>query len=442
MHTTLASAMNLLGFGRAPAPKEQACAFFQLLNISGYLTPELLEKACGYLHAAHPFNGSFDNITKALLNQLEQCQANSDNFDVKRFTDTFAKDLELSPGDIAELLMFLHQTAFDRAFGVERDKLRAKPWMDVHRDDLINIAKQFGLVDEIKPEVNLKKLLGAGIMGASSHRVITRIEDFQRMALPTSLSTWALSGKRELSKGLDSDDVMAELAAALGKPETYETRGAGNAERTYLKDITETQMVNFLLSRMIPEQSLETIDSHAEEGHWRATTEQGARDIAPKLVEQIQQQWGQRHTALCLLGVACKLVLPMLPMILPLIINNALGQIDNEPYRFIIVAEQPYGSRMAMQVQRAINAEIKKQGLEITIQVDVCARAVNLENDKVTQVLSSAMAPLMAERYNDARLRYPNSFTRNPKSLLFRDRESFYQQQLQLTTEATTPAVC
>lgn len=417
MHSKLAQALNLLDIGpialknekeeviRHVSPLEHAAALFSYLDLAGYLTPDLLQKAVTYLAAARPFSCP-NEVVLQHLTELIQKTHQGDSFNVNLFFEEFCLPSYFQVDDVIDLIVFLQQTAFDRKFGEERDKLCAKPWFKKHAGLFQNLAMTLGVTTPLPPMH--AAYCGTAIMGAASTRVVTRIDYFNKLSVSCG-EVWALSGKRELSEGLDELSVMEEVARTLNKPVTFIEKGEGPAKRKFLDGITETMMVNCLLQKHCAGKGIALIDSGTEAGHWRVTTAQGAEDIAKIIIQKIQA--------------------------------GELIKEDKQPYRFMVIAEQPYAGRMARQVQRAFNAEIQKKNLVPAIQLEVEGvgpgiSGAELQNDAVLTRLNSDLAALMAERFNDARLRLqtaPGLTLRNAESLMSQPRDATYAKNIALT---------
>ncbi len=416
MPINLARALNALDIGcisllnedgdniRSVLPKEHAITLFSYLDLAGYLSPDLFNKAIDYLSKSKPFDVDNDTICNDFSAAYEAAHKEG-TFDVESlFKNFFGKDY-FKVNDIVDLIVFLQQTAFDRKFGVERDKLQAKSWLEKHGEFFRELATSLGVVTALPPRH--KTYCGTAIMGAASARVKKRIEYFKSLSQDCG-EVWALSGNRELSKGLDEEDVMDAVATAAEKPILFVTKGEGLAARDYLDHVTETMMVNYLLLSMNVRQKIAVIDSKAEEGHWRVTTAQGAKDIAKILVQKIK--------------------------------NKEMVASEDGIYRFMIIAEQPYAGRMAKQVQRAFSIQIASEGLSelITIKVEGVGPGIKEEDLSKIEVLTrinSDLGALMAERYTDARSNLlqedPNLTLRDSKILMFSTRDEHYRELTQ-----------
>jgi len=186
-------------------PKAHATALFTYLDLAGYLSPEILEKAARYLSAARPFSCDVEVVIAHLKTA---CVHRDEEFNVEKFFDIFCNTPYFEVEDIIDLIVFLQQTAFDRAFGQERDRLAETPFLEKHKELFKKLALEMGIVTALPP--TQPSYCGTGIMGAASYRVQKRIEYFKSLTVDYG-QAWALSGSRELSKGLDSEEVMIKV---------------------------------------------------------------------------------------------------------------------------------------------------------------------------------------------------------------------------------------
>ena len=406
MNPNLASAFNKLRFNETPSnAKQRVAALFEYFHLAGYLSPVLITKAVNYLSQEHPFSVDNDVVIKDLLKALEDA-GSPEKMDITIFLDEFAKQDYFKTEDIIDLIVFLQQTAFDRRFGEERDLLKGKPWMVAYAQKFMTAATQFDVVTEHTPK--FKMYLGVGIMGAATFRVKTRLDYFKKLTIDYERA-WALTGSRELSKGLDEEHEMKMIAEELDIPYKFKTKNTGNVSREYL-DITETQMVNYFIELMCPGTKIGVVDSKEQSGHWRATTSQSAINIAEHIINGLMQ-------------------------------DRDASSSSNNVYHFMIIAEQPYSKRMAMQVQRAFNKVIKEHDLDSQITVEGCGQGISekvvenpSENVSMLARINSALGALMAECYNDARIQHPEIAVRSPDIMMFTKRDEYYQT-LQATRE-------
>lgn len=398
------------------SPREHAKALFTNLYIAGYLDEPLIKKAVDYLSIAKPFSCDNKTLITDLKKTVDASKYNNE-FNAELFFTQFAKLSYLEVDDIIDIIVFLQQTAFDRQHGVERDRLQVKSWMEESKEKVKECATNLGVVTPLPPME--KQYAVVGIMGASSRRVKTRLQYFSNLTIDCDF-VLALAGNRELSKGLDEEDVMEKLAATLNKPLNYITKPIGKDKRDFLDGITETMLVNYLINEICPSRKMLLIDSPIEQGHWRVTTAQNIKDIAPLIIDKIQAK--------------------------------ELTPAHDGRYHVLIIAEQPYSTRMAKQIQREFNRVIEEKKLKntITIVVEGCGSGISNENILQPQTitsLSSELGALMAERFSDARLALqarpgPGLSLRDADLIMFAKRDDTfkeYQQKREFSPQHELP---
>jgi hypothetical protein len=407
VNSRLAEALNLLrmssvdyiddaGHAATISAKEHAKALFTYLNMGNYLAENLMEKAVKYLSASKPFAYENDIVLADLKRALRSAKTN-EKFNADIFIAEFAKESYFTANDIIDLLTFLQQTAFDRQFGVERDALPPKHWIKANQKEFYQLARQLDIISEKAPRKDY--YAAVAIMGAASSRVKTRLDYFLNLNVEYG-HVWALSGKRELSKGLDEDDVMIKVAESVGKPANFVEKQNGSVSRVFLDGVTETMLVNYMINKDRA-QKINVVDSEVQADHWRATTEQGAVDVAKLLLNKIQA--------------------------------NEVKHAEDGRYHFFIIAEQPYPVRMAKQVQREFDKEIKRRNLEekIVVEVEGCGSGLQEEKAAGDELLrvDSELGALIAERFYDARLALAQSTHdfRDPGIILFSSRDTKYK---------------
>lgn len=425
MNRKLADALQTLGFNQfalvdtdgkvtnTVSFEDQAKSLFSIFELAGYLSDESIQEAVNYLAADRPFLKDNAIVINDLKEACYKARSADGKFDITIFLDEFAKQDYFSIADIIELITFLQQTAFDRQQGVERDRLQAKDWMREYKQQFVAHATNLGVVTPLPPQA--KQYCANFVMGAAAPRVKSRIayrrslDTDERLQLGDS---WALSGKRELSKGLDDEDTMCAVAQHLGKPVNFVVKTAGQDSRDFLDGVTETHMVNYLLSQLHHGEHFNYLDSPVEKNHWRATTQQSATDIAPIIIAKI---------------------------------NNGELKPDAEGlYRILLIAEQPYAGRMAKPVQRAFNDEIAKQQLSIKVVVEPCGPGLSPEictDPEKIKGVNSELGAYIGERYKDAASILTKSGVklRQADILMFATREAKYQQLIQAkSTSAVT----
>lgn len=410
MHPRLAQTFDLLDFKEttltdstnkplAISRQQQVEAFFSYLNLAGYLDDTLLEKAIDYLSLAGPFDISND-LVKKNLKETSALARQTGKFNPMLFGELLTKHDYLSISDIIDLLIFLQQTAFDRQFGQERDRLQSKPWLIENANEFTKLATLLGVTTKSQP--NFQHYCGIGIMGGASFRVETRINYLRSIFEKLSYdSVWAITtAERELSKGLDNVDLVEKVAEFYNKPVKYTNKVVGKDSREFADKITESMMVKYLIQSSPFHSKITMIDSAVQAEHWRSTTHENAIAIAKHLLDMIERKQVKPNS--------------------------------NGTYSFMIIAEQPFTNRMTRQVQRVFNAEAKKLNIAPKIVIEGCGPEFSNYSPEGLASLNSELAALAAERFNDARIKL-NDFRitlRDPKIIMFSSRKDFYQQLL------------
>jgi hypothetical protein len=409
MHEKLAQALDLLAMTKAHVydeqgkiittipPEQQAKALFTYFDIAGYFSEDLLEKAITYLAVAKPF--ACDN-NKVLpdLKLAYQLSYQTGYFNLDYFLDHFAVQSYFKVEDIIDLITFLQQTAFDRASGFERDRLSAKSWMITKHKEFIHCATQLGVVTTVPPLSDT--YYAAAIMGANTIHIQKRIHFFKKLVVKSNY-VLALTGDRPLTKGLDEESDIEELANYFNQPICYVKQQIGKDTREFFKSITEDMMLNYYLHKIMPYTPVHIITSLTEPGHWRTTSAQSAADVAPFIIEKIQQE-------------------------------NDMQDL----YKFLVVVEQPHVDRVVKQIQREFNLILERKELKnkFKILVEGCGQGLTsdeLKNDNTLATINSELAALMAERYTDARryLNKTNVELRNSDFIIFNKRDLAFKSQ-------------
>ena len=401
MNTRLASALNLLQIGPVTlsngtkiSAKEHAQALFTYLHMGNYLSKAALTKAVIYLAAAQPFAYDSEIVLSDLMGAVSAATAKG-KFDTDVFITEFAKPSYLTVNDIIDILTFLQQTAFDRQFGVERDALPPKHWIKENSPQFYQLAAKLDVIAQHLPEA--KHQHAVAIMGGASSRVMKRVDFFSNLACSYDF-VCALSGNRELSKGLDDETIMQNVAESLGKPVNYVEKKVGAATRVCLDGVTETMMVNYMINKDRATK-ISIVDSAAQSQHWRATTSQSGVDVAKLLLTKIK--------------------------------NNEIENTSDGIYRVAIIAEQPYPGRMVKEVLREFDKEIKRQELngKITVVVEGCGPGLLEQDTGYDELLrvDSELGALMAQRFYDARLAQSGCEFRDENIIMFSKRDEKFK---------------
>jgi hypothetical protein len=392
---------------------EQAESFFSLCALGGYLSDGQIEQAVDYLHAEHPFAAEPSRVIADLKRAIQASMA-SGTFSPRRFMQEFAKQSYFTRRDVVELLFFLSQTAFDRKFGVERDGLQIKAWMEEPAKVKVFMehAGKLGHVLPHHPGSEHKAIIGVAVHGAASCRIEGRVQYLKSHIFPgrEKLPYFALTGSdRELSKGLDEEAHMRAIAAWKKVPFVFQRKQVGSTERDFLTGVGERDAVEYFLQMVAPDIKMDVMGGDASADHWRAATKQNAQSIALKIIDRIQ---------------AGKIQVPA-----------------NRQMHVITVAEQPYLLRMQRQVQRAFNQLILERGLDVTITVEACGAGLPesftshpVGHAMLTRLTSELVGSRVAEHCKDAicqmdRDQWPGK-SRNLRAIFFNTRDGHYQANL------------
>jgi hypothetical protein len=387
MNPNLIQALKYLGITDESTAKN----FLDYLDFSGYLDNKLLLKAVRYIHTERPLVGFETADIETIVAQLQ-------NLFYGSTTEIF------SPFDLADLIVFLQQTAFDRQFATERNELTSKPWMNdaKQRNQFLRLQEACALTNEQLPKQMYYHAVG--IMGASYPRAIKRIEYFNTINASLHFEhIFAMTGKRALSDGLDGKENIQLLAETLGTTPQYILNEYG---KTVVENIDETDMVESLIKTYCPEHrtKISVIDSQVSSWHWRADTSQNAKDFASILIQAIQ--------------------------------NSETRPLDGI-YQILIIVEQPYANRMSKQIQRALDDIAQrynhKNSDDIHFIVEASGKGIPTFTDEATAIKAvtqsnSDFAAWLAECYKDFRLSLAleNITQRNADCIMFSSREKYF----------------
>ncbi|MCC8417458.1 MAG: hypothetical protein LN588_02915 [Rickettsia endosymbiont of Bryobia graminum] len=154
-----------------------------LLNIfhiiAGYFEPQALWRDLSAFDKTTNPKEIYTSVIHSLnLANTNQNATNKINLKLLRknlFKDTDKVEIQ----DIEAWILYVAQNAFDRKIGQERNELVAKDWMNKHRDEYFQSAKELGLIDEVLPKH--QKYDEAWIAGASRIGILARIIHFNKI---------------------------------------------------------------------------------------------------------------------------------------------------------------------------------------------------------------------------------------------------------------------
>ena len=183
---------------------EEQKALLDIFSIAGYLTREELWKS---IYSSQIFNDPqavFVDICSALYASDELVS-----------TDDIIRNISGSSYDadqIAGLILYIAQTAFDRKRGQERSELNRKNWMTESKVEYFDAAERLGLINAIHPNFDIH-YDAVVVLGASVPGVYPRLLELNYY-VHDELDydhIFVLSGQRELWAEIDG--VSSETLA-------------------------------------------------------------------------------------------------------------------------------------------------------------------------------------------------------------------------------------
>ena len=291
----------LLNFGFSN--QESQIALLNIFNIAGYFSDEKIWQAIslmdfnqnGQKTASNWRAGELETF-KSINQVLQVSKANSETFDAKYFLENAFNQTDIfEQEDVEDLLLYLGQEAFGRRSGQERSDLIEHDWMRICKEEYLKNAEIIGFIKEKKP--HHQKYDESWIQGGARSRLISRINYLKKIKdqkIDLGLVR-ILTGIRELSLELDviSDeqevkDFICEVAADNGieydLKNPFIKKNFGQSVKTCLNylgncAVSETMMAKKIYRKIFGEEVLSVIDSAAEGGIGRPTTEKNAHDI-------------------------------------------------------------------------------------------------------------------------------------------------------------------
>lgn len=359
MKSTLRTALNALGF-----PEEnQHKALIENLYISGILTPQNLWESVTML-------GMFANKPKvfslivSVLNHAGAFQNNLDHFDVEYILNNLFTEAEFDQQDIYDFILYWGQFAFARKPLQERNDIKRQSWMENEdlRTRYIGNCRILGLVDPIFPD-NIA-LDETWVMGASYPTTKDRLKYLADRIDEDNLQPGKirlLSGKRELSVGLDTEDGIITLAKKLNikynKKSPFVQRADGKTYLNYsiseTRRLYESDMMQDQAAQILNQGGVELIDSEVVLGKGRPDTVITAVDAANALIYRIQH-------------------------------GDLRGK---KEINILICSNQPYIERQYLAAKRVVEELLRKNKINVTVNVhrsgygmsdEVCHKKINV----------------------------------------------------------------
>lgn len=426
---------------------EQQEALLKTFYLAGYFKPESLWADINRVGKIQNPEKVFKLISKAVI-KADAHQEDVSKFNAKilrknLFGKNFdAEDLDIT--DAMDFLLYIGQHAFDRAHGQERNELKAKSWMVEYKVPYMEAAKTLGLIDREVPKY--KEYDKGLIHGASRVGFLPRLIDYDYIIATRKIKvneTIALGGNRELWANIDgiNTDTLEKLLpqgkVAIIDIDNIETtiRIGENEERTkegmeYItslaqkyniklnpeqpfisyatkeecpvgrfpnriypnyaegetQKLTETLMEQDILERYSTQEI--TIEDSQEANHHRPTTATGARDLATKLVGEIQ--------------------------------SGKFG--DKKIFYILSQSNNPYIERQALVTQLEFDKALRERGLD-SKGYKIIVDGVGFSCKQDVPTVHSELGALMFIKWQYAVFAENIALKRDPKSLLFQTRD-------------------
>ena len=394
--------------------EDKQIAFITNLYLAGYFKPESIWQAINMMQ--YDANNkkteiwkkepqiTFANVVKSLQKSGSN-QENPEKFNAKELLNSFMNEDEFfSKQNVADMILYLSQNAFDRKKGQERNELEKKPWSDIHQELYSQNAKILGMIEERTPLQ--KKYDETWIQGASRLRITTRMQsakEYQKNGIDLG-QVRLLTGERELWAEIDklpneSIDICKEFLLKLAttnniKLDGFEERVVAGSSRTYpkyaegeTKKLTETLMAKAIYKETFGSEIAEdqVIDSKAYPSESRPTTTKAAVDITrEKLLQRIRNQ-----------------------------------EFTETPL-IMIVSNQPYADRQTLSTERAALEEMRKN----VFNTEISFEGVGDSCEVGVTAIHSELGALVNEKYMKALMqqKMPEQLLENPDQLSFQRR--------------------
>lgn len=390
--------------------KEQA-AVLHLFSMAGYLSSTMLWSA---VYRSGIF-GDPEKVFKEAVYTFQNCS-------IERAVKALFQGPRYSDEQVARLLLYMSQTAFDRKPGQERNELDKKNWMEQYEEEYIEQAKVLGMYDAILPDRDWYDAVF--VFGASRPGLYPRLIELNHYIQQglRAGQIFILTGQRELwaeidgvspavmeiwnrarDSGISMDDVdvswlrkssdeknqegeryLQELAQKFGVAYDQDYPIVKRNNRSYLnvvdqqEKVTETTMALDLLS-CFPEINFHLIDDDVKQNGDRPDTVSTAQNVTKLFLKNICEQ------------------------------DHA-----KKEFHILAVSNNPYIKRQTIAVQRVVNQALKEEGLDVKIYI----HGVGFRARRDVSVMHSDFGAYMSELFRDA---YPESDT---KMLMFRTRDN------------------
>jgi hypothetical protein len=397
---------------------EHAVALFQYLVLGGYLSATSFATAMTYLSQEKPFATANEKIIQHVTEVFKAAAALPNNNKKASHLLQHLFDEQFSIPDIIDFLIFLSQDAFGRAkLGQERVDIKPSDWLTTkeNQNEFKKCATQLGVMSALKP--TLSHYTACAVMGAAYAGVVARVQDLKTYIGQNPETVfdyiYALGAERELTVELDGSDIIKNLATEYKKPCELEQKMIGNMTRQCLKGftLTENMLIEYILKTQAPEIPISVINSEQSADYHRATTEDNIKALTAELINKINTK--------------------------EIKIEEGVRQLH-----IVIVAHQPYATRMLELANRIANQKLQAAGiknLEIVVEALGSGVPVEVTGATLTRV-NSELAGLLLERYKTAQPFLTQDFgeLRCADILMCSKRENYYQMRAQQATEKQT----
>ena len=193
---------------------EQADSLLRIFYIAGYLTPENLWADTNRIGGIKDPEQTFQSIHKALL-MSGALDEQYEHFEPTLLRKHLFKTDLVTEQDVADLVLYIAQHAFNRQIGQERNELQQQNWMERYKDEYMQAAQTLGLIDPIEPDHTIQ-YDEAWVLGASRVGALARIAQYQHMLVSGTKvvgPTRVLAGNREL--WAEMDGINPELLQSI-----------------------------------------------------------------------------------------------------------------------------------------------------------------------------------------------------------------------------------
>jgi hypothetical protein len=427
---------------------EKKISLFKIFSYANYLTEkELWDALSNIPSCVSDKEKLFFSLKKAI-----KASKNGDMLDVAKFVKHL-EEMNMSDVQIADFVLYLAQTMFNRNQNIERNEIQKSDWVKNHDAEIHEALRSLDMIDEIAPSMKHYNIVG--LQGASRIGVIARMQYIDLCKKAKSMTygeVYVFTGQRYLwaeidglsekiknhlsdgkylfevpniSEEIDDKNLTTEegrqyiaglarkLNVAFNQEQPFVTYKNGDnipkgyfQGRTYLQidstngyQLSETDMVSDLYQTLMPEEKVFVIDSKLQ-GYKRPDTASSAETTGNFILEKIMS-----------------------------------GQYSGSEISILIVSNNPYTIRQTKAVERVFNKILQsKPGLNIKFEIDGAGFASKQSND----IAISELAALVSEvwrSYFESELKDPSHIETDLPKLLYQTRQQYHQDPGELPTE-------